>query len=108
MNYFQRLIPFVLLLLSSCSDATNACFTISDSTIDAGEDVFFDASCSEMTSLYEWGFGDGHDTVTSEQVIHHTYSSSGTYVVELHAIRKDKYGFVKSGNPEQFKLVVVE
>ncbi len=99
----------VISVFGSCSKPTKACFTYNPETITTGTAVNFDGNCSEMTSFFEWNFGDGTpDTATNESQVSHTYTVPGTYVVTLTAIRKDKVGFVGDGEPVQTQTIVVQ
>lgn len=61
-------------------NAPIASFTMSSSTIDAGETVTFTNTSQDMYRC-EWDFGDGDTSTTTSPV--HTFESPGTYQVNL-------------------------
>ena len=67
-----------------------ASFTYSPGNPDADEPVTLDASGSSdpdgTVQRYEWDFGDGNTATATGDTVTHTYSSAGTYTVELTAI----------------------
>jgi len=74
---------------SSCMnhDDPMGCFTTSATTINAGETIDFDGSCSTDTHHWEWDFGDG---ATGEgESISHTYNNPGIYDVSLAVHNED-------------------
>ena len=64
-----------------------ASFTYSPQNPVVGEEITFDASDSYDPDgsivFYEWDFGDGNITNTTEEVIKHSYSEAGSYEVVL-------------------------
>lgn len=64
-----------------------ACFLVNQTTIEVGETVFFDASCSENAIIYGWDFdGDGSFEIAGGndvETVNHTYSDQGIYLVRL-------------------------
>jgi PKD repeat protein len=54
-----------------------------------GEEIVFDASQSMGATLYTWDFNDGHVTSTSNPKTTHSYSTTGTYKVNLTAINSN-------------------
>ena len=62
-------------------------FTYLPVSLGVGETVTFNASGSYdpdgTIEKYEWDFGDGNTTTTTEEIITHSYSSSGNYNVNL-------------------------
>ena len=76
---------------STCKCVTNqppiASFTYSPENIVVNQMVTFDASSSydlDGTIVnYEWNFGDGNITNTTEEVIRHSYYSTGNYDITL-------------------------
>jgi PKD repeat protein len=78
-----------LLLFSACDKndpaPAQACFTTSPSPVFAGDQVTFDASCSENAASYKWSLGDGTPdyTVNTTSSTTHTYSAPGYYSVSL-------------------------
>jgi PKD repeat protein len=62
-------------------------FTYSPNNPDVGESVTFDASGSSdpdgTVQRFEWDFGDGNVASATGATVTHTYSSAGTYTVEL-------------------------
>jgi len=73
-----------VLYVSQCPVAS---FTFSPSDSLAHEIVTFDASASTpdggVLVSYEWDFGDGNITSTSDPIITHAYDTYGTYTVTL-------------------------
>ncbi|MEM7231367.1 MAG: PKD domain-containing protein, partial [Planctomycetota bacterium] len=67
----------------------------------AGEDLTFDASCSQVPQgvdvTYRWDFGDG--STGEGETVEHTYEFSGNYVVEL-------TGTPSIGDPKSTQLEV--
>jgi PKD repeat protein len=70
-----------------------ACFELRPANPRAGEQVQFDASCSEPQDrivMYRWSFGDGSFIEGREVKVTHTYKASGVYPVVL--VVSDRYG----------------
>jgi len=53
------------------------------STVEIGETIYFDASCSENAVSYKWNFGDGTIVESVSSLIEHTYIVPDNYVVTL-------------------------
>lgn len=70
---------------TSGNDAPSASFTANSTSVLTGESIEFDASGSSdidgSISSYSWNFGDS--STGSGEVVTHSYSSTGDYVVEL-------------------------
>ncbi len=80
----------MLIILISCNKGTEACFTYMPSEVKVGNEVSFNASCSNNASSYIWNFGDStNDTLTDSHHMSHRYKSSGSYTVILKVERKD-------------------
>ena len=64
-----------------------ASFTFSPENPSVNEEITFDASASTDPDgsivSYEWDFGDGNITSTTEEKINHSYSEAGSYMVKL-------------------------
>jgi len=64
-----------------------ASFTYTPENPLVGEEITFNASSSYdpdgNITAYEWDFGDGNITNTTEETINHSYSSVGSYEVTL-------------------------
>ena len=76
-----------LVILSSCTKQPTASFSVSSSTVTVDENVSFNNSSTDAKS-YEWSFGDGNTSYSSNPT--HSYSSTGSYTVRLTAINKSK------------------
>ena len=87
-NILQSLIHSIavvsaLLLLNSCEEPPEACFTPSANLVDVNTDVSF-VNCSEpVGESYLWDFGDGTTGTEANPV--HRYSAEGQYLVGLTA-----------------------
>lgn len=71
------------------------------SNIQVGQAITFNASESydldgNITS-YEWDFGDGNITTTSNPIITHSYLENGTYTIKLVVIDNDGYNSTAVG-----------
>ncbi len=88
----QRLYAFligVIALFSNCTPQPQACISVSKTSIRAGESLNF-ASCALDAKRIEWNFGDGTET-SANPTVTHTFTSPGTYLVELKVLsKKDK------------------
>ena len=87
-----KFIPVIAILLigfSSCMshNMPTGCFEASSTTINAGESITFDGSCSEDTHHWEWDFGDG--STGEGETVAHAYNNPGTYDVTLEAHNED-------------------
>jgi len=62
-----------------------ACFVIDKTTAKTGEDITFDASCSEGDGIvsYFWDFGDGETVLTQDPITTHAYTEAGEYSIQL-------------------------
>lgn len=83
------LIGFSLLLTtnSACIKDANACFTISTTLAEVGDEIEF-KNCSLKGDSYEWNFGD--DVTSEERDPKHTYEAPGVYYVTLSAYTEKK------------------
>lgn len=98
----------ILLGFYSCTKPTKACFNIVSGELKKDSTIYFDASCSEMTHLFQWSFENGKpDTVTHEPIMKYRFTESGSYIVRLHSIRKDGIGSLKS-KPDTEKQVIIQ
>ena len=69
---------------TTCPSGPTAYFTYTPLHPTPGESVEFDASGSSGDIVsYEWEFGDGNTTTTTNPIIYHTYTSEGNYTVNL-------------------------
>ena len=110
--HFLTLTISFMLLISSCAKPTEACFDASPSeSITTTTAVTFDASCTKYGGYsYNWDFGDGTSdtTVYGDQLITHTFNTSGTYTVTLQAKRKDRLVLFPNNKYLTKRTVVVQ
>ena len=92
----------VILLFYSCKkNDPVACVSSMDEKYEVDDKVTFLANCSENASRYYWDFGNGSSSEEKNPV--HTYTSSGTYTVELKVYSKNNKSF-----KSDFKTVTVK
>lgn len=104
----------VLLIVTSCKKPDPvACINIIPSKYEVDDEINFTAACSENGVSYGWDFKDG--TTSTDFAPSHTYTTPGTYVVELKAFSKKEKSVdiatrtieIKS-RPQQITIVYVE
>src|SRR6476620_6688373 len=95
----------VALLIVSCSDPVEACFSVSQSNpIPVNSPVTFNCSCTTGgNGNFTWDFGDGSPKLTSTAVtVSHSYSTPGNYTIGLsvggagETMRKEHPGFTQT------------
>ena len=109
--HFLTLTICLMNLISSCAKPTEACFDSSPTeSITTTTSITFDASCTKYGGYsYNWNFGDGTDTtVYGDQLITHTFNTSGTYIVTLQAKRKDRLVLFANNKYLTKRTVVVQ
>lgn len=89
------------LFLAGCTNPIGppeptATLTVDVDQIDAGEPINFDARASTTPEatviiLFEWDFGDGDTTTTTQGLTNHVYDTPGTYEVTL-TVENDQGG----------------
>jgi PKD repeat protein len=80
---------FSAFIFNACKKAIEnpvACFTTNKSSVEIGETVNFE-SCAENAVKVEWDFGDG--TTKEGTTVSHSYTESGTYVVQQKVYTED-------------------
>ena len=77
----------IAISFSSCQKEPEACFTPSNSSVEAGTSIAF-VNCTDNGDSYLWNFGD-NSTSTSETPTH-IYNSPGIYLVSLTAYSKNE------------------
>jgi hypothetical protein len=79
----------VIATLASCNPQPQACISTTKANYAIGESAIF-VSCSLDAERIVWNFGDGSPEFEGESASH-TFTTSGTYQVELKALsKKDK------------------
>jgi PKD repeat protein len=87
-TYFMFLLG-IITLFSNCTPQPQACISVNKTNIRAGESLSF-TSCALDAKRIVWNFGDGSET-SENSTVTHTFSSAGTYLVELKVLsKKDK------------------
>jgi len=71
----------ISLTLNAAGSAPTASFTADQTAIPVGESVIFTDQSTNNPTSWSWDFGDG--STSTEASPSHTYSSAGTYTVEL-------------------------
>ena len=68
----------LLTIFSSCQKEPTASFTVSSTSVDVGESVYFTNTSADADS-YEWEFGDGGTSSSLSPT--YIYNTTGTYTV---------------------------
>jgi chitodextrinase len=83
------LLAFLIPMLAfSCQKLPDSSFSVSDTTVDADEYVYF-YNYSINADRFEWDFGDGY--MSNDYEPFHAYSTPGNYLVTLTAISRKGY-----------------
>ncbi|HHU35247.1 MAG TPA: PKD domain-containing protein [Bacteroidetes bacterium] len=83
------LLAFLVPLLAvSCQKLPDSSFSVSTTTVDADEFVYF-YNYSTNADRFEWDFGDGY--LSNDYEPFHAYSTPGNYIVTLTAVSKKGY-----------------
>ncbi len=86
-------------------DLTVASFDVEPESQSIEEPVTFDASDSNAETgdlTYEWEFGDGDETTTTDPVVEHTYNEESEYEVTLTVVDEDG---TEDSTSEQIEIV---
>ncbi len=76
----------MVIITEAISEQPDACFAANTQTVEVGEIVTFDASCSENAITYRWDFDcDGVFEMggSGEEIVSHAYDAPGSYIAKL-------------------------
>lgn len=83
---------FVIISLISCKkEAPESCIDIIPLRYEINDEVGFSSVCAKNGHSFLWSFGDGESS--EERAVKHTYTSPGTYEVELKTYSKKQKSF---------------
>jgi PKD repeat protein len=90
--FLQGILYFIIISMNSCNkiyhiNRTEASFSMNKTTAKAGETIIF-TNLSKNAENFKWLFGDG--ALSYEKDPSHSYSSAGTFTVELYVNAKGK------------------
>ena len=110
MKKYILIMAIIPLLFTGCEREPYADFTLSQSTVEIDEIIYF-TNLSSDAEYYEWDFGDG--TISSRTNPSHQYSAEGMYNVSLTAYRDNMmydraYTTIEVLMPTMLEITVLE